>query len=69
MAAEIMCCQMQCNDMGKSNLNYTYTQLGSELTVSSQERDCGVIVDTSLQKSDQCALVANKMLGIIIEEN
>ncbi|CAM4478002.1 unnamed protein product [Lepidochelys kempii] len=56
--------------IGKHNPNYTYTMMGSKLAVTTQERDLGVIVDSSLKTSTQCAAAvkrANTMLGIIKE--
>ncbi|CAM5079620.1 unnamed protein product [Natator depressus] len=54
--------------IGKRNPNCTYTMMGSKLAVTTQERDLGVIVDSSLKSSTQCAAAVkkvNKMLGII----
>ncbi|CAM5134922.1 unnamed protein product [Natator depressus] len=54
--------------IGKRNPNYTYTVMGSKLAVTTQERDLGVIVDSSLKSSTQCAAAVkkvNRMLGII----
>ncbi|CAM5136177.1 unnamed protein product [Eretmochelys imbricata] len=54
--------------IGKHNLNYTYKMMGSKLAVTTQERDLGIIVDSSLKTSTQCAAAvkkANRILGII----
>ncbi|CAM4653692.1 unnamed protein product [Lepidochelys kempii] len=53
--------------IGKNNPNQTYNTMGSNLATTNQERDLGVIVDSSLNTSMQCAVVkkANRMLGII----
>ncbi|CAM5167759.1 unnamed protein product [Natator depressus] len=54
--------------IGKHNPNYTYTMMGSKLAVTTQERDLGVIVDSSLKSSTQCAAAVkkvNRILGII----
>uniref|UniRef100_K7F0M2 Reverse transcriptase domain-containing protein n=1 Tax=Pelodiscus sinensis TaxID=13735 RepID=K7F0M2_PELSI len=54
--------------IGKNNPNYTYSMMGANLATTNQERDLGVIVDSSLKTSTQCAVVvkkANRMLGII----
>ncbi|CAM5152026.1 unnamed protein product [Natator depressus] len=54
--------------IGKHNPNYTYKMMGSKLVVTTQKRDLGVIVDSSLKTSTQCAVAvkkANRMLGII----
>ncbi|EMP36995.1 hypothetical protein UY3_05796, partial [Chelonia mydas] len=54
--------------IGKHNLNCTYKMMGSELAVTIQERDLGVIVESSLKTSTQCAAAvkkANRILGII----
>uniref|UniRef100_A0A8C3HZR7 Reverse transcriptase domain-containing protein n=1 Tax=Chrysemys picta bellii TaxID=8478 RepID=A0A8C3HZR7_CHRPI len=53
---------------GKNNPNYTYNMMGANLTTTNQEKDLGVIVDSSLKTSTQCAEAvkkANRMLGII----
>ncbi|CAM4642329.1 unnamed protein product [Lepidochelys kempii] len=60
----------QCKVMhiGKYNPNYTYKMMGSKLAVATQERDFGVIVDSSLKTSTQCAVAVkkmNRMVGII----
>uniref|UniRef100_A0A8C3FA90 Reverse transcriptase domain-containing protein n=1 Tax=Chrysemys picta bellii TaxID=8478 RepID=A0A8C3FA90_CHRPI len=67
--------QMKCNvdkckvmHIGKNNPNYTYNMMGANLATTSQEKDLGVIVDSSLKTSTQCAEAvkkANRMLGII----
>uniref|UniRef100_A0A8C4XYG1 Reverse transcriptase domain-containing protein n=1 Tax=Gopherus evgoodei TaxID=1825980 RepID=A0A8C4XYG1_9SAUR len=54
--------------IGKNNPNYTYNMMGAHLATTSQEKDLGVIVDSSLKMSTQCAEAvkkANSMLGII----
>ncbi|CAM5109632.1 unnamed protein product [Eretmochelys imbricata] len=54
--------------IGKNNPNYTYNMMGANLPMTNQERDLGVIVDSSLKTSTQCAAAvkkANMMLGII----
>uniref|UniRef100_K7F0Y4 Reverse transcriptase domain-containing protein n=1 Tax=Pelodiscus sinensis TaxID=13735 RepID=K7F0Y4_PELSI len=54
--------------IGKNNPNYTYSMMGANLATTNQERDLGVIVDSSLKTSTQCAAAvkkANRMLGII----
>uniref|UniRef100_A0A8C3I5X8 Reverse transcriptase domain-containing protein n=1 Tax=Chrysemys picta bellii TaxID=8478 RepID=A0A8C3I5X8_CHRPI len=54
--------------IGRNNPNYTYNMMGANLATTNQEKDLGVIVDSSLKTSTQCAAVvkkANKMLGII----
>lgn len=62
MANELQCQQ------GKDNLSYTYTVLGSEIGVTTEERDLGVIIATSPKTSALCAVdhkKASKMMGII----
>uniref|UniRef100_K7EYK2 Reverse transcriptase domain-containing protein n=2 Tax=Pelodiscus sinensis TaxID=13735 RepID=K7EYK2_PELSI len=54
--------------IGKNNPNYTYSMMGANLATTNQERDLGVIVDSSLKTSTQSAAAvkkANRMLGII----
>uniref|UniRef100_K7EXW6 Reverse transcriptase domain-containing protein n=1 Tax=Pelodiscus sinensis TaxID=13735 RepID=K7EXW6_PELSI len=54
--------------IGKNNPNYTYSMMGANLATTNQERDLGVIVDSSLKTSTQSAATvkkANRMLGII----
>ncbi|CAM4495757.1 unnamed protein product [Caretta caretta] len=54
--------------IGKHNPNYTHKMMGSKLAFTTQERDLGVIVDSSLKTSTQCAeavIKVNRMLGII----
>ncbi|CAM4413494.1 unnamed protein product, partial [Caretta caretta] len=54
--------------IGKNNPNYTYNMTGANLATTNQERDLGVIVDSSLKTSMQYAVAvkkANRMLGII----
>ncbi|CAM5105037.1 unnamed protein product [Natator depressus] len=67
--------QMKCNvdkcnvmHIGKNNPNYTYNTMGANLATTNQEKDLGVIVESSLKTSTQCAAAvkkANGMLGII----
>ncbi|CAM5080592.1 unnamed protein product [Natator depressus] len=45
----------------KNNPNYTYKMMGSKLPVTIQERDLGVIVDSSLKISAQCALTVKRV--------
>ncbi|CAM5145241.1 unnamed protein product [Eretmochelys imbricata] len=54
--------------IGKNNPNYTYNMMWANLATSNQEKDLGVIVDSSLKTSMQCAAADKKakgMLGII----
>uniref|UniRef100_A0A8C3P8K5 Gypsy retrotransposon integrase-like protein 1 n=1 Tax=Chrysemys picta bellii TaxID=8478 RepID=A0A8C3P8K5_CHRPI len=54
--------------IGKNNPNYTHNMMGANLATTNQERDLGVIVDSSLKTFTQCAVAvrkANRMLGII----
>ncbi|CAM5145823.1 unnamed protein product [Natator depressus] len=54
--------------IGKNNPNYTYIMMGANLATTNQEKDLGVIMDSSLKTSMQCAAAvkkANGMLGII----
>ncbi|CAM4652894.1 unnamed protein product [Caretta caretta] len=54
--------------IGKNNPNYTYNMMRANLATTNQERDLGVIVDSSLKTSTQCAAAvkkAHRMLGII----
>ncbi|CAM5077649.1 unnamed protein product [Natator depressus] len=54
--------------IGKQNPNYIHKMMGSKSAVTTQERDLGVIVDSSLKTSTQCAAAikkADRMLGII----
>ncbi|CAM5122732.1 unnamed protein product [Eretmochelys imbricata] len=54
--------------IGKNNANYTYNMMGTNLATTNQERDLGVIMDSSLKMSMQGAAAvkkANGMLGII----
>ncbi|CAM5114425.1 unnamed protein product [Natator depressus] len=53
--------------IGKNNPNYTYNMMRANLATANQEKDLGVIVDSSLKTSMQCAAAvkkANGMLGI-----
>ena len=48
--------------------NFSYQLMGSELSMTDQERDFGVLVDSLMKVSTQCAAAvkkANSMLGII----
>ena len=50
------------------NQNVSYQLMGSELSVMDQERDLGVLVDSSMKESTQCTVAvkkANFMLGLI----
>ncbi|CAM5102996.1 unnamed protein product [Eretmochelys imbricata] len=54
--------------IGKNNPNYTYNMMGANLATTNQEKDLGVIMNSSLKMSTQCAAAvkkANAMLGII----
>ncbi|CAM4581149.1 unnamed protein product [Lepidochelys kempii] len=54
--------------IGKHHPNYIYKLMGSKLAVTTQERDLGVIVESSLETSTQWAAAAkkvNRTLGII----
>ncbi|CAM5108054.1 unnamed protein product, partial [Natator depressus] len=54
--------------IGKNNPNYTYNMMGANLATTNQEKDLGVIVDSSLKMSMHCAAAVKKairMLGII----
>ncbi|CAM4645910.1 unnamed protein product [Lepidochelys kempii] len=54
--------------IGKNNPSYAYNMMGANLATTNQEKDLGVIVDSSLKTSTQCAVAvkkANRMLGII----
>ncbi|CAM5124383.1 unnamed protein product, partial [Natator depressus] len=54
--------------IGKNNPNYTYNMMRANLATPNQEKDLGVIVDSSLKTSTQCAAAvkkANRMVGII----
>ncbi|CAM4694163.1 unnamed protein product [Caretta caretta] len=58
----------QVTHTGKNNPNYTYNVMGANLATTNQEKDLGVIMDSSLKTSMQCAEAvkkANRMLGII----
>ncbi|CAM4564408.1 unnamed protein product [Caretta caretta] len=57
--------------IGKNNPNYTYNMMGANLPMTNQERDLGVIVESSLKTSTQCAAAvkkANRMLNIILAD-
>ncbi|CAM4640541.1 unnamed protein product [Lepidochelys kempii] len=51
--------------IGKHNPNYTYKMIGSKLAVTLQERDLGIIVDSSLKTSTQCAAAVKKAIRIL----
>ena len=54
--------------VGAKKPNFKYNLMGSELTVTGQERGLGIVVDSSMEMSTQCAATvkkANSMLGII----
>ena len=54
--------------IGRRNENHGYELCGKELKVTSEERDLGVIMHSSLKPSRQCAEAAkkgNRILGII----
>lgn len=44
----------------RDNIIYSYTLLGSKLSATTKERDAGVILDTSVKTSPQCAIVDKK---------
>ncbi|CAM5165119.1 unnamed protein product [Natator depressus] len=46
--------------IGKNNLHYTYNMMGANLATTNQEKDLGVIVDSSLKTSTQCAAAVKK---------
>ena len=52
----------------KQNKTFKYNLMGSELAVTEQEGDLGIVVDSSMDVSTQCAAAVNKAnstLGII----
>ena len=54
--------------VGKEKTYFKYNLMGSELAVTEQERDLGVVADSSMKMSIHCAATvkkANSMLGII----
>ena len=54
--------------IGEKNQNFSYQLMGSELSVTDQKKDLGVIVDSSMKVSTQCAAAVkktNSMLGTI----
>ena len=54
--------------VGKHNENHRYQLSGKELTVTTEERDLGVIINSSLKPSRQCvesAKKGNRILGMI----
>lgn len=59
---------MHNNAHWREKLNYSYTLQGSKLTVSTQEKNLGMIVDSSMKTPAVCAAVvkkANKKLGCV----
>ncbi|CAM4470707.1 unnamed protein product [Lepidochelys olivacea] len=46
--------------IGKNNPNYTYNMMGANLATTNQEKDLGVIVDSSLKMSTHCAVAVKK---------
>lgn len=57
----------KCKEMhiGARNQNFTYTLMGSELSVSDQDRDLGMLVDSSTKALTHCVAdvkKANSML-------
>ena len=53
---------------GAKNQNFIHQLMGSELSMMDQERDLGVLVDSSMKVSTQCAVAvkkANSMLGFM----
>ncbi|CAM5175590.1 unnamed protein product [Natator depressus] len=46
--------------IGKDNPNYTYNMMGANLATTNQEKDLGVIVDSSPKTSTQCAAGSQK---------
>lgn len=57
---------------GKNNLSYTCRRLGSELAITTQEMQLGVIVDKSSKMLVHCTVAikkAKKLLGIHYERN
>ena len=54
--------------LGAKKPNFKFNLMGSELVVTEQERDLGVVVDSSMKMSTQCAATVKKessILGII----
>lgn len=54
--------------MGKDNPSFTYEIMGSELAISTWERNLQVIIDSSMQMSGQHSVTikkTNRKLGII----
>ncbi|CAM5150171.1 unnamed protein product [Eretmochelys imbricata] len=49
----------------KNNPNYTYNMMGANLATTNQEKDLGVIVDSSLKTSTQCAAAVKKANGML----
>jgi len=57
-----------CIHVGKNNINYEYHLGTTKLNNSVKEKELGVIIDNSLNFSDQCAATvkkANRMLGVL----
>lgn len=42
--------------LGRHDLNYSYTQMGSELIVTFQQKDWGISVDSLMKMSAQSVL-------------
>ena len=54
--------------IGAKNQNFIYQLMGSELSMMDQERDLGVLMDSSMKVLTQCVPAvkkANSMLSII----
>ena len=53
---------------GAKKTNFKYNLMGSELAVTKQERDLGIVADSLMKMSTQCVatvMKANSMLGIL----
>lgn len=48
--------------MGKYNLNFTCTVMGSELNITALERDLGVTINSSIKMSAQRSAAKSKQL-------
>lgn len=59
---------MQSGAHEKNNLNYTYKIIGSELAITTQERDLEVFVDSFLKTLSACS-EGNGILGMIRKGN
>lgn len=46
--------------MGKYNLNFTCTVMGSEMNITTQERDLGVTINSAIKMSAQCSAAKRK---------